>query len=213
MPPVRVILADDHPIILEALAQVLSVAGEFDVITRCADGDEALAAVRRARPDVLVLDVRMPRRNGMEVLREIHREQLPTRVVLLTAEVTDEEVVDAVRLGVGGIVLKEAAPRQLLQAVRTVAAGGDYIDESSIRKALDRMLRREAGNAEAARLLTARELEIVRLVASGLRNKQIGDKLSITEGTVKIHLHAIYQKLGVSGRVELSNYARDKALL
>lgn len=213
MPPVRVILADDHPIILEALAQVLSVAGEFDVVTRCADGEEALAAVRRARPDVLVLDVRMPRRNGMEVLREIHREQLPTRVVLLTAEVTDEEVVDAVRLGVGGIVLKEAAPRQLLQAVRTVAAGGDYIDESSIRKALDRMLRREAGNAEAARLLTARELEIVRLAASGLRNKQIGDKLSITEGTVKIHLHAIYQKLGVSGRVELSNYARDKALL
>lgn len=213
MSPVRVILADDHPIILEALAQVLSVGGEFDVVTRCADGDEALAAVRRARPDVLVLDVRMPRRNGMEVLREIHREQLPTRVVLLTAEVTDEEVVDAVRLGVGGIVLKEAAPRQLLHAVRTVAAGGDYIDEGSIRKALDRMLRREAGNAEAARLLTARELEIVRLVASGLRNKQIGDKLSITEGTVKIHLHAIYQKLGVSGRVELSNYARDKALL
>lgn len=211
--PIRLILADDHPIILDGLAHLFTTSNEFEVITRCSDGEETLAAVRRARPDVLVLDVRMPRRNGIDVLREIHRERLPTRVVLLTAAMTDEEVLEAVRLGVGGIVLKETAPRQLLQAVRTVADGGEYVDETSIRRALDKMLRREAGSAEATKVLTPREIEIVKMVGVGLRNKQIADKLGISEATVKIHIHSIYQKLGISGRVELSIYARDRALV
>jgi DNA-binding NarL/FixJ family response regulator len=211
--PIRLILADDHPIILDGLAHLFTTNSDFDVVTRCSDGEEALAAVRRARPDILVLDVRMPRRNGIDVLREIHHERLPTRVVLLTAAITDEEVLEAVRLGVGGIVLKETAPRQLLQAVRTVADGGEYVDETSIRRALDKMLRREAGSAEATRVLTPREIEIVKMVGVGLRNKQIAEKLGISEATVKIHIHSIYQKLGISGRVELSIYARDRALV
>lgn len=211
--PIRLILADDHPIILDGLAHLFTTSGDFEVVTRCSDGEEALSSVRRARPDVLVLDVRMPRRNGMDVLREIHRERLPTRVVLLTAAMTDEEVLEAVRLGVGGIVLKETAPRQLIQAVRTVAEGGEYVDETSIRRALDKMLRREAGSAEATRVLTPREIEIVKMVGIGLRNKQIAERLGISEATVKIHIHSIYQKLGISGRVELSIYARDRSLV
>jgi DNA-binding NarL/FixJ family response regulator len=211
--PTRIIIADDHPIILDGLVHLFTTSHDIEVVTRCSDGEEALSAVRRARPDVLVLDVRMPRRNGIEVLREVHRERIPTKVVLLTAEITDEEVLEAVRLGVGGIVLKEAAPRQLLQAVRLVAEGGEYIDETAIRRALDKMLRREAGVADATRVLTPRELELVKMVAVGLRNKQIAEKLGISEATVKIHLHSVYQKLGISGRLELSIYARDKSLV
>jgi two-component system, NarL family, nitrate/nitrite response regulator NarL len=211
--PTRIIIADDHPIILDGLVHLFTTSHDIEVVTRCIDGEEALSAVRRACPDVLVLDVRMPRRNGIEVLREIHRERIPTKVVLLTAEITDEEVLQAVRLGVGGIVLKEAAPRQLLHAVHLVAEGGEYIDETAIRRALDKMLRREAGLADATRVLTPRELELVRMIGVGLRNKQIAEKLGISEATVKIHLHSVYQKLGISGRLELSIYARDKSLV
>ena len=211
--PTRIIIADDHPIILDGLVHLFTTAQDIEVVTRCSDGEEALSATRRAHPDILVLDVRMPRRNGIEVLREIHREGIPTRVVLLTAEISDEEVLEAVRLGVGGIVLKEAAPRQLLQTVRLVADGGEYIDDTAVRRALDKMLRREAGVADATRVLTPREIELVKMAGVGLRNKQIAEKLGISEATVKIHLHSVYQKLGISGRVELSIYARDKSLV
>ena len=105
------------------------------------------------------------------------------------------------------------APRLLVESVRTVAKGEKSLDEGAMRRALDKMLRREAGLADAVRVLTPREVEIVKMVAVGLRNKQIAEKLTITEGTVKIHLHSIYQKLGISDRVELSIYAREKSLV
>ena len=209
----RVIIADDHPIVLDGLAQLFAAEKDFDVVSRCSTGDEALSALRRVRPDIAVLDIRMPGVNGMELLRHVYDEGLPTRVVLLTAEISDEAVVEAVRLGVAGIVLKEMAPRVLLQSVRAVAAGEKWLDDGAMRRALDKMMRREAGLADAVRVLTPREVEVVKMVATGLRNKQIAERLSITEGTVKIHLHSIYQKVGVSGRVELSIYAREKSLV
>jgi len=209
----RVIIADDHPIVLDGLAQLFAGEKDFDVVVRCSSGDEALSALRRVRPDIAVLDIRMPGVNGMELLRHVYDEGLPTRVVLLTAEISDDAVVEAVRLGVAGIVLKEMAPRVLLQSVRAVAAGEKWLDDSAMRRALDKMMRREAGLADAVRVLTPREVEVVKMVATGMRNKQIAERLNITEGTVKIHLHSIYQKLGVSGRVELSIYAREKSLV
>jgi DNA-binding NarL/FixJ family response regulator len=109
-------------------------------------------------------------------------------------------------------VLKETAPRRVVLAVRVVAAGDQLLDEQAVRRALDRLLRRESGVAAARRVLTAREIEIVRMVATGMRNKAIAERLSITEGTVKIHLHSIYEKLGVTGRVELTLYAQEKSL-
>jgi DNA-binding NarL/FixJ family response regulator len=209
----RVIIADDHPIVLEGLTQLFAGEKDFDVVARCSTGDEALSALRRVRPDIAVLDIRMPGINGMELLRHVYDEGLPTRVVLLTAEISDDAVVEAVRLGVAGIVLKEMAPRVLLQSVRAVAAGEKWLDDGAMRRALDKMMRREAGLADAVRVLTPRELEVVKMVATGMRNKQIAERLNITEGTVKIHLHSIYQKTGVSGRVELSIYAREKSLV
>jgi len=210
--PIRVIVADDHPIVLEGLAQLFNLEKDFKVVEQCSSGAQALDAVQRLEPDVLVLDVRMPKVDGLAVLRELAARKSPTRVVLLTAEINDNEVLEAVRLGVASIVLKETASQMLLQAARAASRGEQMLDDRSVRRALDHLLRREAGVAAARRVLTARELEIVRMVATGLRNRQIGEALSISEGTVKIHLHSIYAKLGVSGRVELTLYAREHAL-
>lgn len=209
MAPTRIILVDDHRIVLDGLAQLLGMEKDFEIVLRCTDGEEALAAVNRARPDVLVADVSMPGLTGLEILARLHEQGSPTRVVLLTAQMSDPQVVQAVRLGVGGIVLKEAASRTLVQCVRTVASGGRCLDQQVVHGALESMLRREAGIARVNKTLTRRELELVQMVATGLRNKQIAEKLAIAEGTVKMHLHSIYEKLGVTGRVELSNWARD----
>ena len=111
----RLVIADDHPIVLDGLAQLFASEKDFDVVARCTNGDEALAAIRRLRPDLAMIDIRMPATNGIEILRRVHDEHLPTRVVLLTAEISDDAVVEAIRLGVCGIVLKEMAPRLLAQ--------------------------------------------------------------------------------------------------
>jgi DNA-binding NarL/FixJ family response regulator len=210
---IRLILADDHPIVLDGLVQLFRVEPDFEVVARCRDGEEALREVRAHRPDVLVLDVRMPRMDGLEVLRTVRQEELATRVVLLTAAVEEEQLVEALRLGVGGVVLKEMAPHLLLEAVREVHSGGSWLDKGSVSRIVTKLLHQDEARKEAAQLLTPRELEIVRMVARGLRNRAIAEQLLISEGTVKIHLHNIYQKLAVDGRLELVVYAQAKGLV
>ena len=209
-----IVIADDHPVVLAGLEQLLSLERDFAILGKCANGEEALRAVREHQPDVLVLDLQMPGKNGLAVLRELQAEaRLATRVVVLTASLGDNDVLEAVRLGARGIVLKEMAPDLLVQCIRTVHAGGRWLERGAVTQALDRLMARENAAREAAKLLTARELEIVRLVARGGRNKAIGRELGITEGTVKIHLHNIYEKLGVESRMELALCARDKGLI
>lgn len=169
--------------------------------------------MRKHRPDVLILDIRMPRVDGLQVIREMKKEGLPTRVVILTAALDEDKVLEAIRLGVRGVVLKEMAPQLLVQRVRKVHAGEEWLERRSVSLALEKLLRREAGAREVAGLLTPREIDIVRMVASGLRNKEIGTRLSVSEGTVKVHLHHIYEKLGVDGRVALTLYAQSKGLV
>lgn len=211
--PIGLVLADDHPLVLDGLASLFQREEDITVLARCRDGEETLRAVRQHRPDVLILDIRMPGKDGLEVLRELHRERLPTRVVLLTAGLDEDEVLEAVRLGARGVILKEMAPQLLVQCVRKVAAGEQWLEKRSFSRALEKMLRREAGARQVAGVLTPREIEIVRMVASGLRNQAIADRLHISEGTVKIHPHNIYEKLQVDGRVALTLYARDKGLI
>jgi two-component system, NarL family, nitrate/nitrite response regulator NarL len=211
--PIRLVLADDHPIVLEGLEQLFRAQQDFAVVARCQDGAETLRAVRQHRPDVLLLDIRMPAPDGLPVIRELQRDGLPTRIVLLTAALEEDDVVEAVRLGVKGVVLKEMAPQMLVECVRKVAAGEQWIERRSLTMALDKVLRREAGFREVSAVLTPREIEIVRLAAQGLRNQAIADRLHISEGTVKVHLHNIYEKLGIDGRVALTLYAREKGLL
>jgi DNA-binding NarL/FixJ family response regulator len=211
--PISLVLADDHPLILDGLENLFRLEKDFQVLSRCTNGSETMQAVHRHRPDVLVLDIRMPGKDGLEIAREMRKEKLPTRVVFLTAELDEKELLEAIRLGVQGIVLTEMALKLLVQCIRKVHAGEQWIERLSARQALEKMLRREAGAREIAAVLTPREIAIVCLVAGGLRNKEIADKLCISEGTVKIHMHNIYEKLHLDGRVALLRYAQEKGLV
>lgn len=211
--PVRIAIADDHPFILDGLEQLFRGERDCEVVARCLNGREALEAVERYRPDVLVLDVRMPEMDGIELLRTLHERQSPVRVVLLTASLDDARLLEAFRLGASGLVLKESAPRLLAQSVRQVAAGEQSWNGKAIAGALRLVLQREQAVAAASSTLTPREVEVTKMVAAGLRNKDIASRLSITEGTVKFHLHSIYEKLRIDGRYALINYARDHGLV
>ena len=210
---VRIVVADDHHLVLAGLEQLLSGEPGYEVVAACSNGREALEAVRRHQPELLVLDLRMPEMNALEVLRALQEEQQPVRSIILTAGLHEDEVLEALRLGVRGVVLKDMAPRLLLQCVRKVLAGEQWLEKESVGRALDRLFRREAASADLSSQLTPREMEVVKMAASGMRNKEIAEKLFITVGTVKLHLHRIYEKLGVEGRVELTILARNKGLL
>lgn len=206
------ILADDHPIVLDGLDQLFSLEPDIRVAARCADGEELLRVLRKEQPDVLVLDLVMPGRDGFEVLECLEEERLEVRTVVLTASLDDDQLLRAVRLGARGIVLKDMAPRLLVEAVRTVHGGGYWLEKGLGSRALLRLLERERAPVERAGRLTPRELEVVRLVTRGLRNRAIGEALDITEGTVKIHLHNVYEKLGIGSRLELARFAQRKGL-
>ncbi|MEK7220478.1 MAG: response regulator transcription factor [candidate division NC10 bacterium] len=211
--PISLVLADDHPIILDGLEMLFRAEQDFQVLARCVNGEETIQAVRQHRPDILILDIRMPGKDGLAVLREVKKDSLPTRAVLLTVGLDEDDLLEAIRLGVRGVVLKEMAPQMLVQCVRKVHAGEQWLEKRSVGRALEKMLLREAGERQVAGVLTPRELEIVRMVASGLRNKEIADSLSISEGTVKIHLHHIYEKLHLASRLELALYAQERGLV
>jgi DNA-binding NarL/FixJ family response regulator len=198
---------------LRAMDDLLRGEGGFLVEAQCGDGEAALEAVRRRRPDILVADILMPRRDGISVLRAVKDEQLPTRVVLLAASIDDEQMLEAVRLGVAGVVLKEMAPRLLVQCIRKVHAGEPWIERRAAARAFEMLLRREAGAREISKLLTVREIDVLRMTAAGLRNREIAERLNISEGTVKTHMHSIFEKTGVRSRAELIIYCRDKALV
>jgi DNA-binding NarL/FixJ family response regulator len=210
---INLVLADDHPIVLAGLENMFHRERDFRVVASCGDGVEALRAVRRYAPDIAVLDLRMPRMHGLAVLRQMHNDKVATRTVLLAALLDDDDVLEAVNLGVRGIVLKEMAPTLVVQCIREVHGGGQWLEKRSVAQALDKFMRRQAGTREMEKVLTPRELEIARAVASGLRNKEIADKLGIAEGTVKIHLHVIYEKLNIDGRMALVLQMKDKAVI
>ncbi len=212
-PPIRLVLADDHPIVLNGLESLFHLEPDFQVVARCVNGEETLAAVRQHRPDILILDIHMPRKDGLEVLRELDKDQLPTRVVLLAAALEEHEVLEALRLGARGMVLKELAPQLLVQCVRKVHAGGQWLEKSLSARALHTLVRREGDGRDAKRDLTPRERDIVVMATAGLPTKEMARRLSISEGTVKIHLHNVYKKLKVQNRVELVLYAQAKKLV
>jgi DNA-binding NarL/FixJ family response regulator len=207
--PIRVVVVDDHPIVLEGLERLFRREGDIEIVARCVNAREALDAVRTHRPDVVVLDLRLPGGHGLDVLDAIRREALPTRAVLLAGSINEDELVEALQLGARGIVLKEMAPELLVRCLRTVHAGGRWLENDFLGRALESLLDREGVARPGRMALSPREIEIVRLAATGHHNREIAETLHITEGTVKVHLHNIYEKLGIEGRVELTLYARD----
>lgn len=199
----RLIVADDHPIVLRGIEGLFDPA-EFEIVALCGDGATALAHIEQGACDVAVLDISMPGLTGVEILKEVRRRGLPVRIVLLTSSIDDDALIEVVRDGVDGLVLKEAAGEALVDCVRAVCRGEQWID----REAMGRALRKLSAPAPAR--LTERETDVARLVAQGLRNKEIAFRAGISEGTVKMHLHNIYEKLGVGSRTELVLHVRDK---
>jgi two-component system nitrate/nitrite response regulator NarL len=208
---IRLVLADDHPIVLNGLEQLLSLEKDCEVVARAKNGDEALQAVRQFQPDVLVLDLLMPGTDGLAVLEEMRREALRTRVVILSA-MNSDDLFEAIRLGARGVVLKDMAPRLLMQCVRTVHAGGKWLEKGVATSAVDKLLEREAGTKAVAETLTPRELQVARMIAKGVPSKTVASRLAISEGTAKLHLHHVYEKLKVEGRVGLMRFMQSRGL-
>ncbi|WP_161596027.1 response regulator [Flavisphingopyxis soli] len=196
-----IVLADDHPFIRSAVSQVLELAGHS--IAACvANGDEALAAVAEHRPDIVILDVKMPGRDGIEVLSAMHADGDTTPVVLLTAGLTDEQLIEALRCNVRGIVFKDGAEDRLVECLEAVAAGRRFVDQELLNQALAESLKPPP--ADPLSCLAPREREIAGYVGKGLRNREIGDAMGITEGTVKVYLNSIYNKLYLRNRTALA---------
>lgn len=213
---IKLVLVDDHPLVLNGLELLFSTDPELKVLASCSDGAVALEFVARHQPDILLLDLKMPKMDGLKVLRELHKLAPHPKVVILTAALDEDEVLEAIQLGVRGVVLKEMAPALLIQCIKKVYAGGEWIEKNSVSRALEKMLKRESEKQNLQTLterLTPREIDLIRLVASGHSNKQIAEQRHISEGTVKAHLHNIFDKLHIKSRVALTLYAQNNGLV
>ena len=208
-----VVIADDHPIVLAGLETLLRREPDISVVDRCADGVETVRAVKKHSPDVLILDLRMPRADGLAVLQQMHEERVTTKVIILAAVIEDDVLLEAIRLGARGVVLKETAPQYLVDCVREVHAGRQWYEQRALVDAMERFVRRQVASKEMTSVLSRREVDVVRAVAQGLRNRDIAERLGIAEGTVKLHLHTIYTKLGVDGRTALIVKLNDKSFV
>jgi len=214
--PIRVAIADDHPILREGLRRLLEDDGGFEVVGQASDGAEAVRLARELHPDVLLLDLAMPRVSGLEALRELSAWAAGPRVLLLTVAIEDAQVVEALQLGARGVVLKEAATELLFKAIRNVEAGQYWVGRDVVTDIV-RHLRERAAPAgprtpSPAERLTAREREIVAAVAEGESNREVAQRLALAEDTVKHHISNIFDKLGVSNRAELAAYAASHGL-
>lgn len=197
----RVIVADDHPLLLHGLADMLRNSGLFDLVEATGSGTRALALVQSLQPDIAVLDVSMPDIGGMAILRAVHMNRWPVRVVFLSATLSSKQISDAIDLGVWGLLLKDYATDSLLDCLKQVLAGNKWLPDDLVAKA-----RRDDRADDAMKLaaLTPREREITELVCRGLSNRAIATELGSSEGTVGIHLHNIYGKLDISSRTMLA---------
>jgi DNA-binding NarL/FixJ family response regulator len=213
---IRIVIADDHPIFRDGLRKLLSLEEDFEVVGEAKDGNEVLDVVRQAEPDVLLLDLRMPSLDGLAVLQSLKAMTSQCKVIILTASEDKNEFVQAMKLGCSGIVLKQTATELLYKSIRKVFQGEIWLDSHTTAAVMrqfasparitpsDRKARGERSP------LSQREREIVALVAQGFKNKEIAEKIFISEQTVKNHLHNIFDKLGVSDRLELALYAIHK---
>lgn len=207
MVPIKVVIADDHALFREGLKKILSLERDILVVGEAFRGDEVARIVERAKPDVLLLDLKMPKGDVVQTLLEVTEKSPATKVLILTAFCEDENILNAAKGGAKGYVLKGIASGTLLQAIKTVQGGGMWVDkEMSSSDAFEEIVRAQSNRLaetpinEAVKVLTKRELEILRLVAEGLTNEEIGKKIFISEKTVKTHLTNIFDKLKVNNR-------------
>ena len=215
--PIRIVIADDHPIFRDGLRRLLESEPDLKVVGEAPDGAEAVKLARQLRPEILLLDLAMPRHPGLEALRELSSGSgSSVRVILLTAAAEKAQIVEALQLGARGVVLKDSATQLLLKAIHTVMAGEYWVGRESVSNLVQYLRTLVQSSGEEARQkkfgLTPRELEIVSTVVAGYSNKEIAEYCKISEDTVKHHLSNIFDKLGVSTRLELALFAVNQSL-
>lgn len=209
MAPIRVMITDDHPMVRQGLRTFLELSEDIEVVAEAADGEEALALLPSVQPDVLLLDVVMPRRDGLAVLAEINERGYNVRVIFLTSFLNPEAALQAVQSGAQGFLTKDLEPNALAEAIRRVYLGEPQLHPEVTRRLIARAARGPA--AEPKDTLTERELEILRLIATGLSNREIARKLFISEKTVKTHISSILDKLQLHDRTQAALFAvREK---
>jgi DNA-binding NarL/FixJ family response regulator len=201
---IRVLLADDHVIVRSGVAQILNDQPDVTVVAEAADGEAAVALYRRERPDVMLVDLRMPRLDGAQVVERIRGEFPDAVLVVLTTYDTDDDIDRALLAGAKGYLLKDVTPADLIACVRTVHQGGTWVSPVVASKLVARMTRVH---------LTPREMGVLRLVAAGKANREIGEALNISEATVKIHLSHLFEKLGATSRTEAVAKAAERGLI
>jgi DNA-binding NarL/FixJ family response regulator len=214
---IRVVLVDDEQLVRSGLRMILESAGDIEVVGEAADGGGAVELVRRHRPDVALMDIRMPEMDGLAATRALTALPDPPRVIMLTTFELDEYVHTALENGAVGFLLKDTPPRDLIQAVRTVAEGNAMLAPTVTRRLIAEFASRNSAKAVAARrrldTLTGREREVVVAVAQGLSNAEIGKRLFMSEATVKAHVSRVLAKLGLSNRVQAAILAHDAGLM
>ena len=202
--PIRILLADDHAIVRNGVAQILNEQPDVQVVAEAGDGESAVALYRQERPDVALLDLRMPKLEGIQVVEQIRREFPEAVLVVLTTFDTDEDIDRALHAGAKGYLLKDVAPSDLVACVRTVHEGGTWVSSTVASKLVARMTRVQ---------ITPQEMRVLRQVAEGKSNREVGETLFISEATVKTHLRRIYDKLGVDTRAGAVAVAKERRLL
>ena len=203
-PKTKILIADDHPLLRESLYQVLSNQRDMEVVAEAGDGEEAVNLVSQLKPDVTVMDIMMPKLNGIEASKQIKKVAPNTAILILTAYDNDNYVLGLLEAGAAGYLLKSARGQDLVEAVRAIQAGESVLHPSIIEKLIKRAMDKSVGTVEAkvAGLLSDRELKILKVLASGMSNKQIAEKLSINLRTVKAHMSNIFTKMNVASRSE-----------
>jgi DNA-binding NarL/FixJ family response regulator len=212
MTPIRVLVADKHPLVRIGLSRLLQDAKDIEIAGECDNGETALEMAGRLRPDVALLDLRLPPDSGIAVMQQLKIRKLGVQPILVAEEISDEDVLDSLRAGVRGIIVKNLASHLFPEAIRKVAAGGTWIDRDRMIRVMGALLHREEKRKAAERLLTPRELEITEMVSKGLTNRDIAERLFISEGTVKSHLYTVFEKLKIRTRTQLASWAWDNAL-
>ncbi len=213
---IRVVLADDQAMVRAGFRLILEAAADIDVLAEACDGEEAVSITERLRPDIVLMDVQMPRMDGLEATRRItQRPELASRVVILTTFERDDYVFGALRSGASGFLLKNAPPEELVHGVRVVAGGDALLAPSVTRRIVEEYAQRPAPRARDNGLerLTERELEVMRLLAGGKSNAELAAELYVGEGTVKSHVSSVLTKLGLRDRVQAVVYAYESGLV
>lgn len=212
MSMIRVLIADDHKMIREGLRRILEFDGEIQVIDEADNGEECIKKIRSSKPDIVLLDINMPVMNGIEALQEIRKKKLKTKVIILTVHNEIEYLLRAVDIGIDGYVLKDSDAHELIRAVTSVYEGDKFIQPSLIPLLNSKLIARDL-DAERLEQLSKREIEVLKLVAVGMFNKEIGVELGISERTVKNHLSSIFKKIDSSDRTQAAVFAIRNGLV